>query len=283
MRKSPVDGTWLREQYVDKKRTGQDIADECGVAFQTVFKWLHKYNIPVRSHSEANMGKPSWNKGIPWSDEMRKNVMLSRMGMVHPATIRAGKNHWCYGKKRSAAFVAALSERMKGERNPMYGKTGNAHPSYGRHFDEEVRAKMSAAHRDVSGKNNPQYGKESAHGRGAWYTQQDGTEIWLRSSYEVRVANALSCLGIAWDYEPKSFELSTIEKTYRPDFLIDGEMWWEVKGWMRPKDGLKIQKFFELYPNEDLKVVRLPDILKLEQYAQNNTPFDIKSIGNTDI
>jgi transposase len=39
---------WLREQYVEKKRTGRDIADELGCSPTTVLRWLKKHEVETR-------------------------------------------------------------------------------------------------------------------------------------------------------------------------------------------------------------------------------------------
>ena len=48
---------------------------------------------------------------------------------------------------------------VKGENNPMYGKTGENNPNYGRHHTEETKKKMSKNHANVKGENHPNYGK----------------------------------------------------------------------------------------------------------------------------
>ena len=42
------DEEWLRTQYVEKRRTGPDIADECEVSPVTIYNWLERYGIEVR-------------------------------------------------------------------------------------------------------------------------------------------------------------------------------------------------------------------------------------------
>lgn len=42
------DESWLREQYVQRKRTQADIGAECGVTGQAIGIWLQKFNIETR-------------------------------------------------------------------------------------------------------------------------------------------------------------------------------------------------------------------------------------------
>jgi hypothetical protein len=64
------DEKWLREQYLDSRRTTQDIADEFSVSRTTVRKQLMKLGIERRSRSESRIGRkvgernPSWKGGV---------------------------------------------------------------------------------------------------------------------------------------------------------------------------------------------------------------------------
>ena len=44
---------WLREQYVEEKRSTYEIADQCGCHSSTVSDWLKKHGIESRSRAEA--------------------------------------------------------------------------------------------------------------------------------------------------------------------------------------------------------------------------------------
>ena len=48
---------------------------------------------------------------------------------------------------------------VSGKNNPMYGRTGIDNPNYGRQHSEKSKQKMSDNHANVSGKNNPMHGK----------------------------------------------------------------------------------------------------------------------------
>ena len=58
-----------------------------------------------------------------------------------------GENHPMYGKHHTEEWIQKMSERMKGENNPMYGKThsGEKNPMYGKTHSLETRKKMSDA------------------------------------------------------------------------------------------------------------------------------------------
>lgn len=95
---------------------------------------------------QTNLGKPAWNKGIPCSEEQKANLRAK-----------------------------ALERGLSGEKNPFYGKhhteesnernrqahLGKPSPRKGVPCSEETKAKLraKALERDVSGENNPFYGK----------------------------------------------------------------------------------------------------------------------------
>jgi len=46
------DEDWLREQYLDEKKSSLHIAEACSVSAATVCRWLNRHDIPIRSDSE---------------------------------------------------------------------------------------------------------------------------------------------------------------------------------------------------------------------------------------
>jgi len=56
---------WLRREYIDKQRPSADIAEECGVAPQTIRSWLVRFEIPTRSRKEAKNLSVQKKKELP--------------------------------------------------------------------------------------------------------------------------------------------------------------------------------------------------------------------------
>lgn len=54
-----------------------------------------------------------------------------------------GENNGFFGKTHSDETKELQSELKKGENNPMYGKVGPDHPTFGRKDSEEMRKKKS--------------------------------------------------------------------------------------------------------------------------------------------
>ncbi len=84
--------------------------------------------VASKLKSEANKGEPSWNKGIPHSEEARKNISESKKG----------KPTWNKGIHISEEARQKISETRikngvaKGEKNPMFGiqRFGNKNPNW---------------------------------------------------------------------------------------------------------------------------------------------------------
>jgi hypothetical protein len=234
-----------------------------------------------------------------WTPERRKAQSDKFSGDGNPMRIKGG---------HSPETKAKISEKMSGEGNPRFGchlsdeqkhqiseNNIGKHPPelcpwYGKERSDEVKQKISIKSKGhvawnkglkgiSSGKNNGMYGKPCAKIKGDHYTKTDGSIIWLRSSYEIRVAKMLDKLALNWIYEPHSFSIDD-SRTYRPDFyLIDLDIWWEVKGWLDEYARYKITKFWERYPEKTLRIIWKEDIEQLETLLKNDDLYSIIMIG----
>lgn len=79
-RDAPYKGeAWLREQYIDQRRSVAEIARECGVGFSTVVKFINKFQIPRQPVDHKKQGSPgarnpSWKGGVakwPYSPDWK--------------------------------------------------------------------------------------------------------------------------------------------------------------------------------------------------------------------
>jgi hypothetical protein len=113
------------------------------------------------------------------------------------------------------------SEARKGKLNPRFG---NSH-------SEETRIKMSEAF-----KNGRKIGYNTYWGKGAYYETTNQGRVWMRSGWEVKVANYLTSLGFSWYYEPEWLDIGA-NKHYLPDFFVEEwNCYIEVKGRYRQVD-----------------------------------------------
>ncbi len=118
----------------------------------------------------------------------------------------------------------------------------------------EHKRKISENHHDVSGKNNPMYGKSPGHGK--WvYVDHLGKKV--RSTWEYEIALMLFDLGIKHKYE--SDRIYMRNKTYMPDFYLpDYDLFIEVKGWMNNRSKKTLRQFFKEKPYINLLIISLP-------------------------
>jgi len=83
-------------------------------------------------------------------------------------------------------------------------------------------------------------------GRGKGGTRPD-LGFYVRSTWEADVARVLCFLGVAFEYEPRSFDLGG--ETYLPDFYLpELDVWVEVSGWVSPDKCRKLASMERLYP-----------------------------------
>ena len=143
----------------------------------------------------------------------------------------------------------------------------------------EVALKLSNAMKEWHYNNKSPNGCGQCCGR--HFCTNDGSPIWLRSSYETRYAGILNLLGILWEYENTAFKLPSNNTSYRPDFYLpEYDTYIEVKGYLSPTNRRKMTEFHEVYPEERLFIVYLEDLENIEHEILCQTPFNILDFGN---
>jgi len=83
----------------------------------------------------------------------------------------------------------------------------------------------------------------------------DGRRFWserlqipFRSNWEIELAEMLTDLGIAFEYEPKRFYFQGENESYLPDFYLpDYNVWIEVKGYMDKRSYNRVRLFKKHY------------------------------------
>lgn len=87
--------------------------------------------------------------------------------------------------------------------------------------------------------------------------------VYMRSRWEANIARVLTAMGLQWEYEPKTFDCGDV--FYTPDFLVSGDSWVEVKGYMTPIAQAKIDAFRSAHPQERLTLIERPMYMQIRR------------------
>lgn len=224
---------------------------------------------------------PAWNKKLTKEsdDRVRKNAEnISKALMGHSVSeeTKLKMSESLQGRVISEEHRKRLSEANFGENNPM--KRPDVKEKHLMACRDPERCKKIS---DVMKLNNPMYDVETVikslshhttNYNGGYVQSSDGTNVYLRSSYEIRVAELLNKYNIEWKYE---LPIQLNRGHYFPDFYIPTyDIWIEVKGWDKPDDILKMRECYELYPDMNIRMVYLEHIINAEDEA-----FDMENFG----
>lgn len=73
------DKDWLEEQYIEENKSGLDIAEKCNVTKGTIYRWLKKFGIKVRSDYGSHRAR-KWRNSVDWNQKQRDVVYGSLLG-----------------------------------------------------------------------------------------------------------------------------------------------------------------------------------------------------------
>ena len=119
------DQIWLRKQYIEKKRSPNDIANEIGVATNTIIYWLKKFHIPRRSYSEANHLKAANHVQLsPHAIEFIEGELLGDGSLYSRSQWSAAYSHGSKYKE----YIDWLAERLSGFGIKQAGSMVTQHP-----------------------------------------------------------------------------------------------------------------------------------------------------------
>lgn len=119
------DKNWLHNKYIIEKKSMSEIIEICDGG--AIDYWLKKFNIPIRSHSEAakiGMNKPEVKKkqseakrGKKRSDETRKKISEGNKGKKKSDETKRKLSEAHKGKKLSEEHKKSISEALSGEKS----------------------------------------------------------------------------------------------------------------------------------------------------------------------
>lgn len=130
---------FLIKEYIVNKKTMSNLAKESGCSNDPIRRNLNKYNIPIRSKSEAL-------RGIPKTQEHKNKIRLGNLnkhnhwGSNNPNFGNKGEKNPLYGKKRPEH-----SKRMSGKNSPLFGRQTKP-PRWGKYKDINMRSSWEIAY-----------------------------------------------------------------------------------------------------------------------------------------
>lgn len=210
--------------YLEENKTYKEIAEIFNTSLSSIATRVQKWG---KANSDSNRYN---RKEIPkdvlydmyWNQEMHPR----QIGDVFGCSFSTVHNYM----KKYGIPTRTKSESRMGKLNPIY-EVGHT---------EEARKKMSSAF--INGRKR---GYNSCWGNTSKYITPKQGIVTMRSSWECKVADYLTALGIEWLYEPKVFKLTGII-SYKPDFYIEKDDYYiEVKGRLKRSDKEKIRLFKE--------------------------------------
>lgn len=141
---------------------------------------IYQSNDPERGYNQTLGGEGA--SGAIRSDYTKFLMSISKRGEKNPckrAEVRKKISETLKRKYKTGEIIShpmsqearkKISENMKGEKNPMFGRKGNLNPSFGVNWIEKLdEEKISQLRRKISertrGERNPMYGKSAMKGK----------------------------------------------------------------------------------------------------------------------
>lgn len=272
---------YRKQQSLSRKKawSKKEVADRHGVGMRRYYATQSaadklKHMLPALTAAHKVTRSPAYRKlqsaklreqnNRLWADpKYRKKMLVIRKEQARrPEEIKrrriATRLAWKNGQYRrkqlqtrstSLAFTVTrlkkISKSLKGRRSWNTGHTKETHPSL---------AKMS---KTSMGKvpNWKKYGK--------YYIGKRG-KVWMRSTWEIALAEWYDFHGVKWQYEPKYFVVGKGTwrgETYTPDFYLPKEKQYvEVKGYLNKSNARKMEAFKTKYPEIKLVMFRKAEL-----------------------
>jgi len=242
-----------------KRRAKHLIYNECSCGRQISGQKEGKSNFCYRCSAKyyKNPSKPQvrerikrarlryyQNGGEPWNKGKNKlnSEILRETGKKIGRALEGRTLEEIHGAENAKRLRRLLSERMRGEKNHMFGK-------------------------------------QSPHRKGGF---RNDLGHYVRSSWEADFARVLVHLGLRYEYEPCSFKIILSDgkaANYTPDFFIPSEnKYYEIKGWMHDLDKDKIDCFRSQHPKKCLEVISATKFAEFELKYKNLVKWECPQV-----
>lgn len=275
--KKIIDKDLLIYLYQDCNLSGDDIGKLLICSDNVVYTNLRDYGIRVRKKMENK--RLNIDKDLLEYLYLKCELGLFDIGkMLNCGSTSINEYLDLYSIPRRSMPSACSTEVVKNKKR--FYVMGDKNPAK----RPEVRKKISETmirNGSVKGEKNPSYGKiYSRSGRGihSWYTLPNGLNIWVRSTYERRIIECLISSGVNFIWEPPRWKLE--HSTYTTDcYLVDLDTYIEIKGYLHPTYKMKYAHFLSMYPDVNIRIIFLDDILDIESIINDNDRVNWKTVG----
>ena len=131
----------LIREYLQNKKSMQEIADEFGASVGLVFNRIHQFGIQARPKmneetrrkiGDAHRGKPSARKGVPLSEEAKEKLRLANIGRYSKPSEFGG-----HKKKRTDGYIYVYCPQHK--RASALGYVMEHHLVMEKHIGRELK------------------------------------------------------------------------------------------------------------------------------------------------
>ncbi len=212
------------------------VCRECGKQFKRITgPHVRTHGMSLQDYRDKY---PNDITCLKLTEDHKRKISEAKMGTVVPESVRKRIAKTLSNNEEVVNRLKKINTNRIGKPLSESAKIKLSKFHLGKTLTKEHRRKLSLAH------------KPNGFGRRKWSYEGKNGIIPMRSKWEVRVANYLDKNDYDWKYEIQTFDLEY--STYTPDFFImEGDKIVkviEVKGWLRDKDALKIERFIETYP-----------------------------------
>lgn len=171
---------------------------------------------------------------------------------------KATKLAWKTGSYR-AKNMATRRKTMYS--NPAWLKKVSAHkpgkPTWALGYTKETHPSLAKISKTLTGR-IPKWNRY-----GKYYIGKRG-KVWMRSTWEIALAEWYDFHDVVWAYEPRYFVVGSGRwrgVTYTPDFYLPKEKQYvEVKGYLNKSNARKMEAFIKQYPEIKLVMFRKDEL-----------------------
>jgi len=214
-----IDSAIIKKMYVEDCYTCRDISVKFNVSTSCINGRLHTMGIYSKDIDRPFV-RTSLRIDIPKS-------ILKDLYINEKLTMKEIANR--FHCSRSVVSKRLKEYGLKSRNNIEAANRGSKHHNYNKPMSKESKYKLIKSLSKIK-KSIKTYGK----GNGDYYATPNQGKKWMRSGWEIKVANYLTEKGYEWYYEYEWLNIGDIY--YIPDFYLSIEnRYIEVKGWKTKK------------------------------------------------